>query len=113
VTVRAAARGEGGAAFVLGAGLALYVPYNLATLAGSLLGGLLPDTSGWGLDVIFPLMFLALLVPLVRTRRHLVVAAISAGTALGLTTVAPGGAVVLVASVGAAAIGALLPGRDG
>ena len=52
MTVRAAARGEGGAAFVLGAGLARYVPYNLATLAGSLIGGLLPNTSAWGLDVI-------------------------------------------------------------
>lgn len=77
------------------------MPYNLATLAGSLLGSLLPNTSAWGLDVVFPLLFLALLVPLVTSRRHVVVALVAEGSALALTSVAPGGAVVLVAAVGA------------
>ncbi|HYO29662.1 MAG TPA: AzlC family ABC transporter permease [Thermomicrobiales bacterium] len=113
VTVRAATRGEVGPAFVLGAGLGLYLPYNLATLAGSLLGGLLPDTSAWGLDVVFPLTFLALLMPLVRSRRHLLVAVVAGGAALALSPFAPGGATILLASVGAAALGAVLDGRRG
>jgi len=116
LTVRAAAGrplGNGGTAFVLGAGLGLYVPYNLATLAGSLLGSLLPDTSAWGLDVVFPLTFLALLVPLVRSRRDVVVAVVSGAAALGLAPFVPGGAVVLVAAVGAATLGALPVGRGG
>ena len=95
-------------AFMLGAGLGLYVPYNLATLAGSGLGSLLPDTSAWGLDVIFPLTFLALLVPLVRSRRDLLVGIASGAAAVGLAPVVPGGAAVLVAAVAAAALGARL-----
>jgi len=112
LTVRAGTRGEGGPTFVLGAGLGLYVPYNLATLAGSLLGSILPDTSAWGLDIVFPLIFLALLAPLVRSLRHVLVAAVSGIASLWLSSVAPGGAVILAASVGAAALGALLSGRD-
>ncbi len=61
--------------FLLGAELSLFVMWNLATLAGFLLGAAIPDPEQLGVDLIFPLAFLALLVPLVRTRVELAVAA--------------------------------------
>ena len=63
-------------AFLLGVELSLFAMWNLATLAGSLLGAAIPDPTELGVDLIFPLAFLALLVPLVRTRVELVVAVV-------------------------------------
>ncbi len=61
-----------GHAFQLGAGLSAYTSFNLATLAGALLGSTLAETDALGLDFVFPLMFLALLVPLLSTRAEAV-----------------------------------------
>ena len=53
-------------AFLLGASLCLYAAFSVSTVLGALLGGLLPDPSRSGLSFIFPLTFLALLLPLLR-----------------------------------------------
>jgi 4-azaleucine resistance transporter AzlC len=103
--------GDGGrvsVGFLLGAALSLYGSFGTATLAGSLLGGFLPHPQRIGLDFIFPLTFLALLLPLVRSRRQVLVAALSGGAALLLSRVADGGVTVLVATVLAAGLGTLL-----
>ena len=103
-----AARRERSFGFLLGAELSLFVTWNLATLSGALLGGAIPDPAQVGVDVVFPLAFLALLVPLVRTRPELVVAA-TAGAAAWLTARwLPGGIPVLVAGVGGSVLGAWL-----
>jgi predicted branched-subunit amino acid permease len=53
-----------------------FIPWNLATIAGLLLGGAIPDPSRFGLDVVFPAAMAGLAVALVSGRRE-VVAAIS------------------------------------
>jgi 4-azaleucine resistance transporter AzlC len=107
-----AARRERTFGFLLGAELSLFVTWNLATLAGALLGGAIPDPERIGVDVVFPLAFLALLVPLVKTRPELVVAA-AAGAAAWLTARwLPGGIPVLVAGVGGSLLGAWLTRRS-
>jgi 4-azaleucine resistance transporter AzlC len=113
LTIKEFLDGRGSAAFFLGSGVSLYAAFNLATLAGSLLGTLLPDPSRLGLDFIFPLTFLALLTPLLRSRRQVAVAAVSGLSALVLSRYAPGGVTVLVSAVGAATLGAALDGRTG
>ena len=65
------ARQERSFGFLLGAELSMFVTWNLATLAGALLGSAIPDPQEIGVDLVFPLAFLALLVPLVRTRAEL------------------------------------------
>jgi 4-azaleucine resistance transporter AzlC len=102
-------RGAGSAWFQFGANLALYVVWGTFTLVGALLGSAIPDPAAWGLDLVFPLTFLAMLVPLLRERA----ARWTALAAALLTVVAalwlPGSWYVLVAGIGASLLGMRLP----
>jgi len=84
------------------------VPWNLATLAGSWAGQGIPDPASLGVDFVFPLAFLALLVPLLEGWPEVVVAGVAGLLALGLSRVAPGGLAVLVAGVVGSLLGAVL-----
>lgn len=108
VTIRDGLDGHGGPSFYLGASLSLYGVYNLTTLAGSLVGQLLPNPEQLGLGFIFPLTFLALLVPLLRHWRQCVVAAAAALAALLLSRVVAGGLTILLAALIAASLGVAL-----
>jgi len=66
----------------IGAVLGVFIPWNLATIAGYLLGGAVPDPSGLGLDVVFPAAMAGLAVGLMTGRRE--VAAAGAGAAIGV-----------------------------
>ena len=108
-----AASRERSFAFLLGAELSLFVTWNLATFGGALLGGAIPDPEKLGVDLIFPLAFLALLVPLVRTRAELIVAAVSAALAYVLARSLPGGLPILVTGVAGSLLGAWLTRKRG
>lgn len=95
----------------MGAELSLYAVWNLFTLLGSLAGAVIPDPKAVGADVVFPLAFLGLLVPLVAGRRELLVAVVSGLLAWGVSRVLPGGLTVLIAGVGGALLGAYLTTR--
>lgn len=95
-------------AFLLGAELSVFVSWNLATLAGALVGAGIPDPNALGVDFVFPLAFLALLVPLLRGRAELVVAACSGAVALAASRVWPSGVAILVAGVLGSLLGAWL-----
>lgn len=56
-----------------------FIPWNLATLAGVLLGGQVADPARYGLDVVFPAAMAGLAVGLVTSRRELVAAAVGGG----------------------------------
>ena len=60
----ASGTGERAFPFLLGVELSLFVTWNLATFGGFLLGSAIPDPTELGVDLIFPLAFLALLVPM-------------------------------------------------
>jgi predicted branched-subunit amino acid permease len=95
-----------------GAGLSLYAAFNIATLIGAVLGGAIPDLQGLGLDLIFPLTFLALLVPLLRNWTQVLVAAVSGVLALALGHLVPAGTTILIAAVVASALGTALHRED-
>ncbi|MDX1606678.1 MAG: AzlC family ABC transporter permease [Candidatus Competibacterales bacterium] len=87
--------------FYLGAGLTMWLPWQLATIAGVWLGAGVPPS--WGLDFAIPLTFMALLVPAVRSRPGLV-AAIAAGLIATVAAPLPFNlALVLAAVVGVTA----------
>ena len=62
---------------LFGSGFALWAGWQLATLAGVLLGAQLP--ADLGLDFALPLTFIAIVVPLIDSRARLI-AALAAGT---------------------------------
>jgi 4-azaleucine resistance transporter AzlC len=103
-----AAREERTFAFLLGAELSVFVTWNLATLGGALVGTAIADPAELGVDLVFPLAFLALLVPLVRTRVELLVAVVSGGVAYVLAEGLPGGLPILVTGVAGSLLGASL-----
>jgi 4-azaleucine resistance transporter AzlC len=61
----------------------VFIPWNVATLAGALLGGAIPDPYGLGLDIVFPAAMAGLALGLVTGRRDLVAA--GAGAVSGIT----------------------------
>lgn len=101
-------------------GAAVFVLWNLATLAGALAGRSLGDPRTYGLDAAVGAAFLALLWPRLRDRRNQVVAVVAAALALGIVPLTPAGVPVLAAGLVALVAGALtrspdpteIPGRD-
>jgi 4-azaleucine resistance transporter AzlC len=108
LTIKAFLDQYGTDAFLFGSELSLFGSWNVATLAGSLLGDLLPNPYHIGLDFIFPLAFLALLVPLLRNWQSVVVALTSVAVAAVASHFAAGGLAVLAAGVCAAGLGTVL-----
>ena len=66
--------------------LIMFIPWNLASLAGVLAGGAIPDPNRFGLDIIFPAAMAGIAVGLMAGRRELVAAISGAviGVSLGL-----------------------------
>ena len=104
----AAAREERTFPFLLGIETSLFVVWNLATLGGALGGGAIRDPGELGLDLVFPLAFIALLVPLIRTRTALVVAVASGALSYALAENLPGGLPILVTGIAGSLLGAAL-----
>ncbi|HLZ55936.1 MAG TPA: AzlC family ABC transporter permease [Ktedonosporobacter sp.] len=70
--------------YFLGAGLALWVTWQLSTAAGIFLGGHIP--ASWSLDFTGPLTFIAIVVPTLKDRASTAVALTAAITALLVAT---------------------------
>ncbi|NJK81685.1 MAG: AzlC family ABC transporter permease [Chloroflexaceae bacterium] len=70
--------------YVLGAGLILWLVWNLSTAAGLLIGAAIPPA--WSLDFAIPLTFIALLLPALRDRASLSAALAAGILALVLAT---------------------------
>ncbi|MBO0823333.1 MAG: AzlC family ABC transporter permease [Actinobacteria bacterium] len=80
----------------------LYVTWNLATLAGALGAGHVGSPQAFGLDVVGPAAFLALIFPRLRAgRTERMVALAGAAIALATTPVLPVGVPVILAAVAA------------
>ncbi|SIQ81868.1 4-azaleucine resistance probable transporter AzlC [Haladaptatus litoreus] len=84
--------------YYLGVGVSLWVTWQIATVAGILLGASVP--SGWHLDFAVPLVFLAVLVPSVTDRATTVAAVVG-----GVTAVAANGLPFNLGLVTAAVVG--------
>jgi len=65
--------------FYTAAGAALWVTWQITCVIGVVVGAQVPDS--WSLDYAVPLMFLALLVPMLTTRPALVAALVGGGVA--------------------------------
>jgi 4-azaleucine resistance transporter AzlC len=86
---------------LVGAGGTLAVFWMLGTVVGVVGGSALGDPEDYGLDAMFPALFLALMVGQVTSRRAAVAALAGGLIALALTPVAPPGVPIVVAALGA------------
>jgi 4-azaleucine resistance transporter AzlC len=87
---------------MIGAGLVLLVAWCGGTIAGVLGGSALGDPEDYGLDAMFPALFLALLVGQLDGRRTRIAAVAGALIALALTPLVPPGVPIVAAAAGAA-----------
>jgi 4-azaleucine resistance transporter AzlC len=62
--------------------LGVFIPWNVATIAGYLLGAAIPDPASLGLDIVFPAAMAGLAVALATGRRE--IGAACAGAAIGV-----------------------------
>lgn len=62
-----------------------FIPWNVATIAGVVLGGSIPQPARFGLDVIFPGAMIGLAVGLITGRRELVAAIVGAVVAVAVS----------------------------
>jgi 4-azaleucine resistance transporter AzlC len=93
----------------IGAIGATFIPWNLASLAGALVGGQIPDPASFGIDIIFPAAMIGLAVGLITGRRELVAAFVGAiiGVAAAMLT-SPAVGIIVGGVIGPAA-GLLVP----
>lgn len=82
-------------------GIAVFVLWNLMTLAGALIGDALGDPRTYGLDAAAAAAFCGLLWPRLKSRDAFAIAAVAALVAVLLAPRAPAGVPVLVAALSA------------
>ncbi|WP_227258346.1 AzlC family ABC transporter permease [Kangsaoukella pontilimi] len=97
-------------AYFLGAATTIIPGWCAATYAGAVGGALIPDSVG--LEFAMPIMFLAMVAPMVRSLAHLAAAATSVIVAL-LAAGLPSGVGLLVAAFAAMLVGAEVERRRG
>lgn len=86
---------------LVGAGVVLLIAWTLGTVGGVLGGSALGNPKDYGLDAMFPALFLALVARQLGTRRARVAALSGALIALLLTPLLPPGLPIVAAAAGA------------
>jgi 4-azaleucine resistance transporter AzlC len=86
-----------------------FIPWNLATLAGVIVGGSIPDPNQFGVDIIFPAAMIGLAVGLITGRRELVAAIVGAGIAVVVALLASPAVGIVAGGILGPAVGLLVP----
>ena len=79
----------------------LFAAWNVGTLVGAVAGSGLGNPRDYGLDAVFPAVFLALLAPQLRGPDAMRAAVAGALIALALAPIAPAGVPIIAAALGA------------
>ena len=111
LSMREHAAGYRDAGFVLGSGLAGFLPWMGGTLVGHLLAREMPDPRAWGLDFMLPAFAAAIGISLWRGRADVAPLACAVAVALPMQLWAPSGWTVVLAGLAAGIAGALRHGR--
>ncbi len=97
-------------AYYLGAGLCLWAVWQLSTIAGILVGGIVPESLPLGFAV--PLVFLVLLVPSITSRPAAVAALVGGGAAVAAAALGAGPLSVIVGALTGIVAGATADALD-
>jgi len=93
----------------LGAFVSTFIPWNLATLAGVLLGAQIPNPARFGIDIIFPAAMVGLAVGLITGRRELVAAIVGASVGVVVALASSPAVGIVAGGVIGPAVGLLVP----
>ena len=104
LTVRAADAGVDLVAYKTAADLMLYSGWVVGTTIGAWFGGSI-DTEAVGIGVLFPLLFLGLAAPMIKSRKDLLVAGAAVVASVVATAVLPAAWQITVAAVVASMAG--------
>jgi len=94
--------------FLFGAGLSLWLTWQVSTALGIFLGAAIP--ASWSLDFALPLTFIAMVVPVLKNRPA-IAAALSAGAVALLAFSLPYKVGLILAALVGIGVGALLEGK--
>lgn len=96
---------------ILGAGATLWVIWVVATLPGYLAGALVTNPRAFGLDLVMPVFFSVMLVPLWKGLRPAIPWFVAGAVALFTSLLVEGYAFIIVGALAGAAAGAFLDDR--
>lgn len=96
---------------LFGAGFVIWLNWILATVPGYLLGSLVADPRTYGIDLVMPIFFASMLVPLWRGRRAAVPWIVAGIVALVTAKLVDGYAFIIVGALTGALVGAFLDDR--
>ena len=88
---------------------ATFIPWNLATLAGVLVGGSIPEPNRFGIDVIFPAAMVGLAIGLISGRREIVAAIVGAGVSVAVALIAGPAIGIIAGGLIGPAVGLAVP----
>jgi len=94
--------------FLLGAGLTLWINWQISTALGIFLGAAIPES--WSLDFALPLTFIAMVVPVLKNQPA-IAAALSAGAVALVAFALPYKLGLILAALVGIAVGTFLEGR--
>jgi 4-azaleucine resistance transporter AzlC len=95
----------------IGAVLGVFIPWNLATIAGYQLGAAVPDPSALGLDVVFPAAMAGLAIGLMTGRREATAAGAGAAIGVGASLVMGPGIGIVAGGLIGPLVGMAVPAR--
>ena len=107
LSMKAHADGERDAGFVLGSGLAMFIPWLAGTLVGASVGSLMPNPKALGLDFLLVAFSAAAAVAMSKSRNDVWTVAAAAATALAVQQIVPGGWPIVAAGIVGAIVGYL------
>ncbi|MTH99788.1 AzlC family ABC transporter permease [Roseibium sp. RKSG952] len=108
ISIREYDAGERDWGIYLGSGLFMWSVWSLAVVPGYFLGSLVSDPRAWGLDVVLPAFFVALLVPLWKGKRQTLSWGVAGLVSLATWQIFGGHWGIVTGAVAGAAAGAYL-----
>jgi predicted branched-subunit amino acid permease len=111
IATRYHAEGGRDAGVYLGSAIMIVVFWMIAICIGYALGGFVADPARYGLDMVMPVFFAAMLVPLWKGRRPAYAWAVAGVVALAVQSLVPGWWFIIAGSLAGALAGAFLEER--
>jgi 4-azaleucine resistance transporter AzlC len=112
ITMRYRAEGGSDAGVFLGSSVLLAIVWIAAACAGHVGGMLIADARRYGIDLVMPIFFAAMLIPLWRGGRHAVAWIVAGAVAVAVRQLAGGWWFIVAGAVAGSAVGGFLDDSD-